>query len=204
MSAFSGTDGYAAEAPVLFRRYEARSFEEVHASILDLLPAGGRALDVGAGTGRDAGALARRGSAVTAAEPTSELRDGARRLHPEPEIEWLNDGLPDLAAAHALDTVFDVVLCTAVWMHLDAEERFAAMAAVAPLVEPGGLLSITLRRGPVPSGRRMFHVQSAETIAQAQAGGLRCVLDRDEPSIGEENRAVGVTWRRVAFRRGPS
>ena len=201
MGEFGGTDGYAAEAPSLFDRYERRSFDEVHASILHLLPAGGRALDVGAGTGRDAAALAARGFAVTAVEPTAELREPAQALHPSPAIEWVDDGLPELGTLQQRRGTFDMVLVTAVWMHLTPEERAAAMAGVAPLVAPGGLLSVTLRRGKVPAGRRMFHVEPEELIAQADAAGLHCVFDRDEPSIGEDNRAAGVSWRRVAFER---
>ena len=198
---FSGTDGYAAEAPTLFDRYERRSFDEVHAAILDLMPPGGRALDIGAGTGRDAGALAARGFAVTAVEPIAELREPARTLHPSPAIEWIDDGLPELATLIGRAGWYDLVLATAVWMHLDEAERATAMDAVAPLVGAGGILSITLRRGAVPAGRRMFHVDPEEPIAQAAAHGLTCVLDDDEPSIGADNLAAGVSWRRVVFRR---
>lgn len=185
---------------MLFERYERRSFDEVHASILNLLPAGGRGLDIGAGTGRDAAALARRGFQVVAVEPTAELREPAKVLHPSPSIEWIDDGLPLLRSLEDRRGHFDVILATAVWMHLDPAERATAMRVVAPLLAPNGLLSITLRRGPVPRGRRMFHVESEEARAAAAACGLKCVIDQDEPSFGTENRAAGVFWRRVAFR----
>ncbi|WP_204324597.1 class I SAM-dependent methyltransferase, partial [Stenotrophomonas maltophilia] len=66
--------------------------------ILHLVPAAPvRAIDIGAGTGRDAAALAARGHRVLAVEPTAELLAEARRLHPSALIEWLDDGLPELA-----------------------------------------------------------------------------------------------------------
>ena len=201
MGNFSGTDGYAAEATRLIDDYERHSFEDKHASILEILPSGGRALDIGAGTGRDAAALATRGLIVTAVEPTAEFRETARILHPSPAITWIDDGLPALASIADHRNIYDLVLATAVWMHLDEVERSAAMIAVAPLIRPGGILSITLRRGPVPGGRRMFHVDSGEIIAQAATAHLDCISDHDEASIGARNMIAGVRWRRIVFRR---
>lgn len=178
-------------------RYEALPFAEVHANVLHLLPPPpARVLDIGAGTGRDAAALAALGHAVTAVERTAALRLGAQRLHPSPSIRWLDDHLPDLASVGGS---FDAVLLTAVWMHLDEAERARAMSVVAALVTAGGVLTMTLRHGPVPPGRRMFEVTMAETIALVEAAGLHCI-DR---STGDAGRYAqpGVTWDRLTFRR---
>jgi len=48
-------------------------------------------------------------------------------LHPSPMIEWLDDSLPDLAVMRARGEEFDVVMLTAVWMHLDKLQRRRAM-----------------------------------------------------------------------------
>jgi hypothetical protein len=54
----SGTENYADEAPELLKRYESISFADAHAPVLHLIPpAPCRALDIGAGTGRDAAGL---------------------------------------------------------------------------------------------------------------------------------------------------
>lgn len=169
----SSTAGYAEAADTLAQTYESIRFEDVHRDILHLIPtAPGRALDIGAGTGRDAAALARRGFAVTAAEPTAALRDHGQRLHAGLDIRWLDDALPDLPHLSASGETFSLVMLTAVWMHLDAAERDRAMAAVAPLVAPGGRLALSLRHGPVPEGRRMFDVAADEVIAAAADHGL--------------------------------
>ena len=116
----SGTEHYADEAPELLKRYESISFADAQAPILQLIPpAPGRALDIGAGTGRDAAGLAVLGYSIVAVEPTEELRRGAMLLHPSPMIEWLDDSLPDLAVVRARKEDFDLVMLTAVWMHLD-------------------------------------------------------------------------------------
>src|SRR4029077_9558837 len=113
----SGTENYADEAPELLKRYDSISFADAHAPILQLIPpAPCRALDIGAGTGRDAAGLVALGHSVVAVEPTEELRLGAMLLHPSPMIEWLDDSLPDLAAVRARKEEFDLVMLTAVWM----------------------------------------------------------------------------------------
>ena len=114
------------------------------------------------------------GHQVVAVEPVDEMREGARKLHPSPRIEWLADALPALGAACGRAARrFDVVLVTAVWMHLDESQRAEAMPAVASLVRPGGVLILSLRHGPMPAGRRMFEVSAEETIALAAREGLR-------------------------------
>ncbi|MCC7273976.1 MAG: class I SAM-dependent methyltransferase [Alphaproteobacteria bacterium] len=194
----SGTEGYAEEAEALVGRYESIAFADLHGAILHLLPAvPGRILDIGAGTGRDAAALAAMGHDVVAVEPTAALRRAAGVLHPSPRIEWLDDSLPDLTALGDRGEGFDAVMLTAVWMHLDATQRRRAMPRVAALVRPGGGLFLSLRHGPVPPGRRMFEVSAAETLALAAREGLTATLRREgEPAL---SGAAGVVWTRLAF-----
>lgn len=196
----SGTEHYAEEAPELLERYESVSFADHHRSVMHLLPTvPGRVLDIGAGTGRDAAGFAGLGHSVIAVEPTEELRRGAMALHPSPMIEWIDDSLPDLAVVHARGEEFDVLMLSAVWMHLDELQRLRAMPNVAALVRNGGVMIMSLRHGPVPPGRRMFEVTAEETIALAQSLGLRAMLNQEaEPSL----RQPGVSWTRLVFRKG--
>jgi SAM-dependent methyltransferase len=197
----SGTQGYAEEADKLAVRYETLTFEGVQREVLHLIPLQpSRVLDIGAGTGRDAAALAARGHKVTAAEPTAELRAHGQRLHAAASIVWSDDSLPHLAGLRAAATSFDLVMATAVWMHLDAAERTLAMRNVAALVTPGGLFIVSLRYGPVPSGRRMFAVPADETVAQAAENGLSLIHRRErEDAQGRDD----IRWTSLGFRRAP-
>jgi hypothetical protein len=47
-------------------------------------------------------------------------------------------------------------------MHLDSSQRERAMARVAGLLQPVGLMTLLLRHGLVPAGRRRFEVSAAE------------------------------------------
>jgi 2-polyprenyl-3-methyl-5-hydroxy-6-metoxy-1,4-benzoquinol methylase len=195
----SGTENYADEAPELLKRYESIAFADAHAPVPQLIPpTPSRVLDIGAGIGRDAAGLAALGHSVVFVEPTEELRRGAMLLHPSPRIEWLDDSLPDLAAVRARKEEFDLVMLTAVWMHLDEAQRELATPNVSVLVRNGGIVIMSLRHGPIPPGRRMFEVSAGETIALAQRSGLSCTLNRAAES---SLRQPGVSWTRLAFQK---
>lgn len=208
----SGTEGYAEEARSLLQNWREIPFVELHRPILHLIPRGpARILDIGSGAGGDAAALAELGHAVVAVEPTDALRIPAMAMHTSSRIEWLDDSLPDLTILCARKETYDVVMLTAVWMHLDAQQRAQAMPRVASLMCKGGVLIMSLRHGPVPPGRRMFEVSAQETIDLAALHELQPILNLGTQSIQQANRRSGVSWTRLAFekpgdpadRRGP-
>ena len=196
----SGTEGYADEAEELFKRYESIPAADAHRAVMHLIPAApSRILDIGSGTGRDAAWFAAQGHRVVAVEPTDAMRIPAMALHPSPRINWLSDSLPDLALLRTRGEKFDLVMLTAVWMHLDEAQRRRAMPRLASLVRAGGLLIMKIRHGPVPAGRRMFEVSPEETIELARMQDLQPVLNVRTESSQEQNRAAGVTWTSLAF-----
>ena len=190
------TAGYAQEAPTLLKRYESVTTADALKAVIDLLPAPPcDLLDIGAGTGRDAATFAAQGHRVVAVEPTDEMRIGAQRLHPSPRIEWLADSLPDLAALRGRH--FDVITLTAVWMHLNEIQRTRAMPVVCSLLRPGGVMTLSLRHGPIPPGRRMFDVPGEETIQHAAQEGLACIVHTER----QARFSTGVTWTWLGFRK---
>ncbi|MFF3963391.1 class I SAM-dependent methyltransferase [Streptomyces griseorubiginosus] len=199
MERSTGVQAYYAEsAERLGEVYESVSFEDVHGALLDLLPeAPARVLDVGAGTGRDATALAGRGYTVDAVEPVAELRRVAERLHPGSGVTWRPGALPEIPGVRG---PYDVVLLSAVWMHLPPEERPVAMRRLAGLLAPGGLLLITLRRGEPPVDRRMFDIPPEEVADQGAVAGLRLLR-----TVAEGADRLGrdaVRWHAVVLQLG--
>jgi RimJ/RimL family protein N-acetyltransferase len=191
--------GYGAHAAEVARRYESIRFEELHRGVLHLFPTRPcDVLDIGAGSGRDAAALAKQGHRVVAAEPTLELRSEGMRLHAALPIEWVDDHLPALEGLRASHRRFDLILLTAVWMHLEESERTDAMATISELLAERGLISMSLRHGPVPQDRRMFEVSAAETIELARQHGLRCKL---QVAQADSQGRSDVRWTFLVFER---
>jgi len=196
-----GTEGYAETAAVVAERFERITFDDVHASVRHLIPvAPADVLDIGAGTGRDAAALAAMGHRVVAVEPTAELRTIGTGLHPKIGSTWLDDSLPDLALVTSRPQRFDAVMLTAVWMHLDSSQRAEAMPVIAELLRPGGVVLFSVRHGHVPPGRVMYEVPAEETVTLATASGLRLLLRLDDQpgAYGDAQ----VTWTKLGFTKG--
>ncbi len=193
----SGMNGYGENAEALTEQYESVAFADVHRDVLHLFPSRpSRILDIGAGTGRDAAALSVLGHEVTAVEPTAELRGAGMRIHAATPIRWIDDGLPELAVVRSQGGRYDVVLLTAVWMHLDEDQRGIAMPHIAGLLTPNGRVIMSLRHGPVPAGRTMYEVSAAETIDLAASVGLRCIHRNDrEDMLGRGD----VSWSFVGL-----
>lgn len=200
MSTHLSNAGYAEAVDDLFIRYEARPAEDVHAPWAAFIPEPpARILDIGAGTGRDAAWFASMGHTVVAAEPTDALRTRAAQVHPDRNITWIDDILPDIPVLRVRGDTFDMILMHAVWMHLDKAERATGMAHVAGLLAPGGRLFMSQRHGPVPEGRRMFDVSGEETIALGAPLGLTNLYHHRGGSIAAENMARGIEWTKLVF-----
>lgn len=198
-----GISGYSEVASRFCELSESIDFREIHGCILHLLPdAGAIVLDVGAGTGRDAAALAAMGHSVVAVEPMAQFLREARAKHPSPKIRWVSGSLPGLNELPAKSDPFDFVLCHAVWQHLSNAERAEAMARVASLLKPKGIFALGLRHGPAGAGTYYFPASAAETVALAAGVNLAVELRLENQPSALPNKA-DVTWTRLAFRKEP-
>lgn len=192
--------GYeAAATPDLIARFEAISPPRLYEHVLDLLPTvPSRVADIGAGTGRDAAWMAGMGHAVAAVEPVRALRQAGMALHGSAALEWVDDGLPDLAALSRRGR-FDCILLSAVWQHLDEPRRSRAMQVLAGLTAAGGLVVVSLRHGPGASDRPVFEAPPEETIEAAKGHGLSLLRRRAAESVQPGDRSNGVRWTWLAF-----
>ncbi|MEU5444609.1 class I SAM-dependent methyltransferase [Streptomyces griseofuscus] len=142
-----------------------------------------RILDVGCGNGEMTLRLAAAGHQVTGADPSATmLAAAADRLAARPEltdrIRLVNAGFESLP----LDgEPFDAVCCHGVLMYLDHPGK--AVARLAGLVAPGGLLSI-LAKNRRPIGVREAFVGDSETARRLIVSGA----DRSVRNLGRETR----------------
>ncbi|MGR3397719.1 MAG: methyltransferase domain-containing protein [Paracoccus sp. (in: a-proteobacteria)] len=182
----------------LAAQYDALDPAQIHEAVVPHLPAAPAAiLDVGAGSGRDAAWLAALGHSVLAVEPSATMREEAQRRHPDARITWVADSPPGLEAVFRLNASFDVILLSAVWMHVAPAERARAFRKLVTLLKPGGILALSLRLGPPVAGRDMHPVDLPEVEALARRQGL--VMVTTEAAQDRLDRSE-VTWLQVVLR----
>lgn len=192
---------YNLRARDFFAQYHSLTFEQVHNDWLPLLVnETGLALDIGAGSGRDALALAQRGWDVVAVEPAAELRRLGEAATVHLSIQWLDDSLPDLNEIHKLSYCFDLILVSAVWMHLPPTARERAFRILTELLGPSGMLVITLRHGPGDGEREFHEVSRAELDRLARQRAVIPVSLPEMPRADQLNRP-DVWWETVAYQR---
>lgn len=116
---------YSSHAQALYEKYRRLDAEAMHENWLAHLPESpGLACDIGAASGRDANWLAEKGWDVIAVEPCAEFRKLAQPSN-DPRVSWLDDRLPDLKQLRKLGSRFDLILVSAVWMHLPPHQQGA-------------------------------------------------------------------------------
>jgi SAM-dependent methyltransferase len=150
--------------------------------VLELAPAPGRAVDVGAGEGRNAAWLAERGWRVTATDFSAAAVEGMRD---RPGIDAV---VADATEWRSPEPVDLAVLC---YLQLPPESLAAAIARAAESLAPGGLLlgiwhdREDVERGLGGTMTPAIRTTPAETREAAEAAGLRVELsgrrDREVP-----------------------
>jgi SAM-dependent methyltransferase len=190
--------GYDAKAKILAERYESIHFTKLHGWLLPFLSkTGGSALDVGAGSGRDAKGLLDLGFEVVAVEPSSSMRKEGQNRHPDPGIHWIDESLPGLDTLVRQGFSFDLILLSAVWMHVSPNDRDRAFRKLVSLLKPAGILAITLRHGPNDPDRPMFDTSVDELEYLAKSHGMSVLHSDTEPDhLGRTE----ITWSHVAFK----
>ncbi|GAA0697526.1 hypothetical protein GCM10009104_27300 [Marinobacterium maritimum] len=184
-------------------QYDSVNAQDVHADWVHLLAeqTPGLALDVGAGSGRDAHWLAQQGWQVTAVEPAEGLRERGRGTTGD-QVNWVDTQLPLLPDLEAPAQGYDLILLSAVWMHLPAAERPKAFARLTELLAETGMLIISLRFGPSDPARPMYPVSTEELAQLAAQHELQLQALTDSTSADFLKRSE-VSWQTVCIQRLP-
>ncbi|MHB1757628.1 MAG: class I SAM-dependent methyltransferase [Leptospirillum sp.] len=188
--------GYEKHAERLSERYESVLFEKVHGWLLPILgEKRGRALDIGAGSGRDAAGLSGIGFDVVAVEPSGRMRAEAQKRHPGLSVEWIDSSLPELSSLQKGS--FDLILASAVWMHLSPSDRPRAFQRIASLLNPGAILAMTMKDGPLDAEFPTYPVPVGELEFLARENRMQILFfENQKDLLGRQE----ITWSHFAMR----
>ncbi|MFH0265004.1 class I SAM-dependent methyltransferase [Vibrio rumoiensis] len=189
-------DIYNENAPQFVEQYDSVTFESVHQSWLEYWPQSGyKVLDIGAGSGRDSRWFVNQRCSVVAVEPCDNLRQLGKQNSPD-SIQWFGDYLPDLVGVEALSRQFDLILLSAVWMHIPVEVRAASLKALSERLNAQGKIVITLRYGDFDDGREGYGVSIREIEKLANQVGLVICQQSGSDDVLQRN---SVTWETVVL-----
>ncbi len=133
----------------LFFTYESISSETVHSTwIKNQSFLNKKILDIGCGSGRDAGYIAGKGAfSVTAIDSSRDIIRLAKEKHKSSKIKWFVDNLPKLSTIHNENLkAFDFILCSAVLMLLNREDQIKSIIKIFDLLSPGGKAVISVKK----------------------------------------------------------
>jgi len=205
---------YNENAEKLAQQYLSKSFDEVHENWSQFLPSiienpNARILDLGAGSGRDSKHFAELAAKthttenniqILAAEPATELSQLGQKTTQGLNVKWIEDSLPALSNVTQQEFSFDLILLSAVWMHIPPSDRARSIRKLANLLKPGGKLVISLRHGQTGEEckqRKMHHVCADELKQLATTVGLFTKLEtpKEKDKLGRNH----VFWQTVVL-----
>jgi len=198
----------------LAQQYLSLSFDDVHHNWAHHLPSifkkpSSTILDVGAGAGRDASHIAKMANQyckddsncrIYAAEPAIEMKRVGQETTRNQNVQWLQDSLPALNKITQLEVSFDLILLSAVWMHVPPGQRARSMRKLTNLLKPGGKIIILLKFGMTvqeQQQRQMYDVSVEELEHLAQNLGLFSKLEaqNEKDKFGRN----GVHWQTLVL-----
>jgi len=180
-------------------QYNAVSFEFVHKGWLEYLPKEGCSiLDIGAGSGRDVLWLHNHGYLVTAIEPVVEFIQQFKKISPHVSVNWIMDTLPLLHALMPSKPQFDLILLSAVWMHLTEHERKITFQTLSILNRLNSILVMSLRYGESPDERRMYPVSIQEIELLAKKNHYKILsIKQSRDKLRRDN----VEWKTIILQK---
>ncbi len=192
-------DYYDQHAEEFIKRTVDMDVSHVREPFLALIPPGGRVLDAGCGSGRDAAEFAGRGFNVTAFDGSAELARRAAERTGLPVRHLTFDQMD-------WEEEFDGIWASASLLHLPRPELDRTLTHLTRALRRGGVLFVSLKAGTFAGERdgRWFTDITSEAMRNLLngVGGLKIV--RVWETDDKRPERAGVRWVNALARRAAS
>jgi len=171
------------------------SMEPLYGSFLEILPAGGKILDAGCGSGRDTKAFLQHGYEVTAIDGSEKMVEATTALSGIParqmllqQIDFQND--------------FDGVWACASMLHVPRQEIDSVLEKIIRSLRPAGICYMSFKEGDCErwEGDRLFTDFTAQSLEACLAGCTELTIIRiwitDDLRPGRDERWVNALVRK--------
>ena len=192
--------GYARVAADIIARYDEIEPEHLYKESALYFPSPpAAALDIGAGTGRDALWLAEMGFQVTAVEPVAALRDHGAGRDRRGKVSWIDDRLPKLQRLASTTDRFNLILVNAVWQHLPKEDQVEAIGTLTRLLGERGRIILSIRHGPGACDRKVYECDADHVVMEFERKSVSLLSRETRKSLQAANKANSVSWEWLAL-----
>ncbi len=196
---------YDKNAKSLASRYEMADMNYTHRTLLRHLPEEGKVLEIGCGSGRDAGFLLNHGFDVTVVDASSEMVKAAISAHPQISGRIYHASVPFLNEDPLLDRSFDAVVMIATIMHVSNQDLFECVSQFRQLLEPDGFvfISTSIGRNGITEerdaeGRIYIERQPDELQLLFERFGFRLVANyQNKDSLGRNFSWITLVMQRT-------
>ena len=195
---------YDNNAKDLSQRYESAKVDNIHSLLLNTFPSKSYLLEIGCGSGRDAGFMYQNGYDVLAIDGSREMIAEAKRCHPElvDRLEVMK--IPE--ELHFEASSFDGVYSIATLMHLDKSMIDRTLEKVAMILKEGSkfLFSVSVQRddldeqGKDEKGRHFTTMSELEWVRCCEKYGLQ--FEHSEITADGLDRD-GIVWLTCVVRK---
>lgn len=190
---------YTQNASRIDMKYNQTTFDEIHGNwFWRINPSPGFALDVGAGSGRDAIGLAKNGWSVVALEPSEGLYNVGKKKSEYYDIQWFNEGIPEMFFSNQYTYIFHLILISGVWMHIPPEDREESFRKLSELLSSSGMMVFKIRYGPSTYDELFFDVNKDEILDFAlKYKHVPIFINKGESDTRKRNH---VSWETIILR----
>ena len=133
---------YKNNAKSLSQRYESANVDNIHTLLINTFPAKSYLLEIGCGSGRDAGFMYQNGYDIFAIDGSREMISEAKRCHPELADKLEVIKIPD--ELYFEPSSFDGVYSIATLMHLDKDSIVSTFEKIAMMLQQRVLRAILI------------------------------------------------------------
>jgi SAM-dependent methyltransferase len=186
---------YDAHASEFCNNTVAVDMAEVYAPFLRELPAGGRILDAGCGSGRDSLSFIQKGYQVVSIDASSEMVAATCRLTGQPAVLMRFDEI-------LFESEFDGIWACASLLHVARQELPATFAGMVMALKPGGVFYLSFKYGNTEriDGGRFFNDMDEDALGQLLAGhpGIETVRAWTTDDVRKDRRQ---RWLNAIVRR---
>ncbi len=195
---------YDNNAKHLSQQYESAKVDNIHSLLLNTFPSKSYLLEIGCGSGRDAGFMYQNGYDVLAIDGSREMISEAKRCHPELADRLEVIKIPD--ELHFEPFSFNGVYSIATLMHLDKSAIDQTIEKISMILKAGSkfFFSVSIQRDDVDDqgkdekGRYFTTMSELEWVKCCEKYGLK--LEYSE-IIGDGLDRDGIVWLTCVVRK---